>query len=110
MAIPSYAYLKLMIHGPTGVITVETKMKRALDYEQDIVELAAIVLTMVKLRELSLRIPTMPLSLAIPPMSDVFKTDEDGRAIQIDVVNPTKTMKIGASFDPKEESELIDIL
>jgi hypothetical protein len=33
MAIPSNAFLKLMIHGPTGVITVEAKMKRALDYE-----------------------------------------------------------------------------
>jgi hypothetical protein len=29
---------------------------------------------------------------------------------QIDATNPTKTMQIGSSFDPKEESELIDIL
>jgi hypothetical protein len=29
---------------------------------------------------------------------------------QIDATNPTKTMQIGYSFDPKEESELIDIL
>jgi hypothetical protein len=33
MAIPSYAYLKLKIHGPTGVITVEVKTQRALDCE-----------------------------------------------------------------------------
>jgi hypothetical protein len=72
-----------MIHGPTGVITVEAKMKRALDYEQDVVELAAAVVTVVEVRELSLRIPTTPLSLAIPLTSDVFKMDEDGKAIQI---------------------------
>jgi hypothetical protein len=33
MAIPSYTYLKLKIPGPTGVITMEAKMHRALDCE-----------------------------------------------------------------------------
>jgi hypothetical protein len=33
MAIPSYAYLKLKIHGPAGVITVEVKTQRVLDCE-----------------------------------------------------------------------------
>jgi hypothetical protein len=40
MAIPSYTYLKLKITGPTGVITVEAKTQRALDYEQNNIELA----------------------------------------------------------------------
>jgi hypothetical protein len=54
MAIPSYAYLKLKTLGPAGVITVEAKMQLALDYEQDNIELAASVVAMAKLRELSL--------------------------------------------------------
>jgi hypothetical protein len=33
MAIPSYANLKLKIPGPTGVITVEARTRRALDCE-----------------------------------------------------------------------------
>jgi hypothetical protein len=33
MAIPNYAYLKLKISGLAGVITVEAKTQRALDYE-----------------------------------------------------------------------------
>jgi hypothetical protein len=54
MAIPSYAYLKLKIPGPTRVITVEAKAQRALDYEHDSIELAAAVVITDELRELSL--------------------------------------------------------
>jgi hypothetical protein len=49
MAIPNYAYLKLKIPGPATVITVEAKTHRALDYEQNIIELAT---TMVAATEL----------------------------------------------------------
>jgi hypothetical protein len=41
MVIPSYAYLKLKIPGPVDIITAEAKARRALDYEQDNIELAA---------------------------------------------------------------------
>jgi hypothetical protein len=54
MAIPSYAYLKLKIPGPTRVITVEAKAQRTLDYEHDSIELAAAVVITDELRELSL--------------------------------------------------------
>jgi hypothetical protein len=54
MAIPSYAYLKLKIPGPIGVITVEAKTRWALDGEQGNIELATSV---VDLRELSLQVP-----------------------------------------------------
>jgi hypothetical protein len=53
MAIPSYVYLKLKIPEPTGVITVEAKAQRALDCEQDIIELATAAVATVELRELS---------------------------------------------------------
>jgi hypothetical protein len=54
MAIPSYPYLKLKILGPIGVITVETKAQRALDCEQDSIELAATMVVVAKFREPSL--------------------------------------------------------
>jgi hypothetical protein len=54
MVIPSYAYLKLKIPRPTGVITMEAKAQRALDCEQDSIELAATAVTTTDLRELSL--------------------------------------------------------
>jgi hypothetical protein len=54
MVILSYAYLKLKITGPTGIITAEAKTQRALDCEQSSVELAATSITTVELREFSL--------------------------------------------------------
>jgi hypothetical protein len=47
-------YLKLKIPRPIGVSTVEAKTQRALDCEQDIIELAAAVVSVAELRELSL--------------------------------------------------------
>jgi hypothetical protein len=101
MAIPSYAYLKLKILGPTEVITVEANTEQVLDCEQDGVELATAVVTMAELRELSLWIPAAPLSPSMPPTSGIFKADEDTKAVQMDAKNPSKTVQIGASLDPK---------
>jgi hypothetical protein len=60
MVIPSYAYLKLKIPGPAGVITVEAKTYRALECEHNIIELATFAVDATKLRELCLRIPLPP--------------------------------------------------
>jgi hypothetical protein len=54
MAIPSYAYLKLKIPGPVGVITMEARTQWALDCEQDSIEVAAAAVAVAELRELSL--------------------------------------------------------
>jgi hypothetical protein len=54
MAIPSHAYLRLKIPGPAGVITVEAKTQRALNYEQDSIELAATMVTAAELWEINL--------------------------------------------------------
>jgi hypothetical protein len=77
MAIPNYAYLKLKITGPTGDITVEAKTQRALDYEQDSLKPSAFAVITTELRELSLRVPSVPLSLAMPPIFSAFKVAED---------------------------------
>jgi hypothetical protein len=101
MAIHSYVYLKLMIHGPTGVITVEVKAWQALDCEQSSLKLATAAVTMAELRELSLCLPVTPLSPGMPPTPGVFKTGEDARAMQIDIDNLTKIVQVEASLDPK---------
>jgi hypothetical protein len=101
MAIPKYAYLKLKIPRPTGVITVEAKMQRALNCEQDSIELSVAVVTATKLRELSLWIPIVLPNLAMPTTSGIFKTDGGAKAVQINAGDPTKTVQIRASLDPK---------
>jgi hypothetical protein len=101
MDIPSYAYLKLKIPGPTEVITVEAKTQHALDCEQDGIELAFAMVVMTELRELSLWIPAALLSPAMPPTSIIFKVYEDAKDAQIDAKDPAKTVQFGASLDPK---------
>jgi hypothetical protein len=101
MAIPSYTYLKLKIPRPAGVITVEAKTWQALNCQQDSIELVVAAVAAAKLWELSLWLPTIPLSLDMPPTSSIFKMDEDAKAVQIDAGNPTKTMQIGVSLNPK---------
>jgi hypothetical protein len=63
--------------------------------------LATAAVATAKLRELSLRVPTTPLSPAMPLISGVFKMDKNANAVQIDVSNPAKTIQIEASLDPK---------
>jgi hypothetical protein len=70
MAIPSYAYLKLKKSRPAGVITVEAKTQRALDYEQDSIELATVAVAVIKLREL------------IPLLKEILSRDLRVRRIQ----------------------------
>jgi hypothetical protein len=52
MAIPSYAYLKLRILGPADIITWEAKAQRALDCEQNSIELATVTVAATELKEL----------------------------------------------------------
>jgi hypothetical protein len=101
MAIPIYAYLKLKIPGPVGVITIVAKAWQALDCKQSSLELAAAAVAVAELREFSLRLPATPLSPGMHPTPGVFKTGEDARAVQIDIDDPTKIVQIGASLDPK---------
>jgi hypothetical protein len=110
MAIASYTYLKFKILGPAGVITVEARMQRVLDCKQDNIELVATMVTMAELRELSLQVPAALLSSAMPSTSSIFKMDEDDKAVHICTGDLAKTMQIGASLDPKLESELVDFL
>jgi hypothetical protein len=37
----------------------------------------------------------------MPPSSGAFKAVEDAKAVQIDTDDPTKTVQIGASLNPK---------
>jgi hypothetical protein len=92
MAIPSYTNLKLKIPGPTGIITMEAKMQRALDYEQNSLELATAAIATAKLRELSLRLSMASCSPVMPLAFGAFKGDEDSKTAQIDTRDPAKTM------------------
>jgi hypothetical protein len=86
MAIPSYTYLKLKILGPTGIITMEAKVRRALDCEHSNIELPATV----ELKELCLSILTSLTNLVMLSMSSAFKAAKDAKVVQIDATDPAK--------------------
>jgi hypothetical protein len=81
MAIPSYAYLKLKISRPAKIITVEAKAQRALDCEQNNIELAVIVIAAAELKELCLNASPSLATLAMPSTSGTFKAAEDAKVV-----------------------------
>jgi hypothetical protein len=97
MAIPSYTYFNLKKPGPVGIITMEAKVQRALDGEQNIIELAVAT----KHRDLCLNAPPSLANLTMLSTSSAFKAVEDTKAIQINTEDPAKTIQIGASLSPK---------
>jgi hypothetical protein len=101
MAIAIYAYLKLKILRPAGIITVEAKTQRALDCEQNDIELATATVKAAKLRELCPRIPPTSIGPAMPCSSGTFKAVEDAKAVQIDIEDPATTVQIRVGLNPK---------
>jgi hypothetical protein len=83
MTIPSYAYLKIKISGPTDVITVESKARRVLDCEQNSIELAAATITTIaaEIKEFCLSTPPSLANPSMPSTSGTFKAAEDTKAI-----------------------------
>jgi hypothetical protein len=101
MAIPSYAYLKLKIPGPTGIITMEAKAQRVLGCEQNNIELATTIIAAAELRELCLRVPLASTDPAKPSWFSAFKVAKGAKAMQIDTEGPSKTIHFGAGLNPK---------
>jgi hypothetical protein len=110
LAIASYAYFKLKIPGPNSIINMEVKAQRALDCEQNNIELVTSVVTTAELKELCLSAPPSLANMAMPSTSGTFKATEDAKAIQIDTEDPAKTIQVGANLSPKKEGDLIDFL
>jgi hypothetical protein len=98
MFIPSYAYLKLMIPGPAGIIIMEARAQQALDYEQNKIVLVVIA---AELKELCPGAPPSLANLSMPSTSGAFKDAEDAKAVQIDAKDLAKTIKIRADFSAK---------
>jgi hypothetical protein len=101
MAIPSYAYLKLKIPGPPGIITVEAKAQRALDYKQVSFELVMVEVTITKLKEHCLSALPSRTNPTMPSTSGTFNAAEDNKVVRIDAEDPTKTIQLGAGMGPK---------
>jgi len=100
MAIPNYAYLKLKMSGPAGIITVEAKVQQALACEQSSIEMAAAAVAVSELKELCEEAAPTPTKPDAPSTSSTFKSAEDTKAIQLDEKDSAKTVRIGVGLSP----------
>ena len=101
MAIPNYAYLKMKMPGPQGVITVQAKAPQALACEQEGIRLASVAVAAAEMKDLRRAIQPDPAESAKTSGSGTFKSAEDTKAIPIDPEDPAKVVRIGATLDLK---------
>jgi hypothetical protein len=101
MAIPSYAFLKLKITRPAGVITMEAKAQWVLDCKKNNIELTATVVAATKLKEMCLSALPSLANPAMPSTSGTFKAAKDAKAIQVNDEDLTKTVQVRAGLSPK---------
>jgi hypothetical protein len=101
MAIPSYAYLKLKISGPTDIITVEAKAQRVLGCEQSNIELAAIAVAAVELKELYLGAPPLFNWPGHALHIRHLQVHRGCKVMQVDTKDLTKTVQLGTDLSPK---------
>jgi hypothetical protein len=78
---------------------VEAKAQRALDYEQNNIELAVIMVA--ELKESCLSAQPSLSNPTMPSTSGAFKSVEDDKSIQIDTEDLAKTVQIGAGLNAK---------
>ena len=98
--VPSYAYLKLKMPRPVGIITVEAKVPQALACEQSSIEMAAAAVAVSELKEQCREAAPAPTKPDAPSTSSTFKSTEDTKAIRLDEADPAKTVRIGAGLSP----------
>jgi hypothetical protein len=100
MAVPNYAYLKLKMPGPNGVITVGTTYKHAFECDVECVEyaeaLAESEALIADLESLSKEVPD------VKRHAGNFEPAETVKAVPLDPSgDTTKQIRIGSGLDPK---------
>ena len=101
MAIPNYAYLKLKMPRPNGVITMSSAFSHAFTSDCEHFELATAVVNSSELLGLE-----ESSTLAVPDCnklasSTVFHPLEETKAVGIDPTDPTKIVRIGTRLPVK---------
>ena len=94
MVIPNYTYLKLKMPGPNGVITVSSAFSHAFMCDSENFELTTAVVNsseLLQLRESST--PVVPDNNK-PTSSTAFRPLEETKAVGIDPIDATKTVRI----------------
>lgn len=107
MAIPHYAYLKMKMPGPKGIITVVGDYKKSLECAQDSSRLADALVIAEEKRQIDRLVAQATEQPAIPsPPSQStgegsFKPAKETKQVPLDPANPKQCVTIGAGLSPK---------
>ncbi|XP_062208936.1 uncharacterized protein LOC133910617 [Phragmites australis] len=93
MAVVHYAYRAIKIPGPIGSITVVGNAKTARHCDKRSLDMVELTL---KSQPETAEPSERPVKVQI-----IASTDDRRKAVSLDDTNPTKTVQIGASLDPK---------
>jgi hypothetical protein len=102
MAVPHYAYLKMKLLGPIGVITVSGCFKKSLECARARSQLAeAVVITEEKFQLLHhVALTQQDVPVCQSPMEQ-FQPSNDTKKILLDESDPTKFVIIGTGLSAK---------
>ena len=107
MAIPHYAYLKMKMPGPKGIITIAGDYKKSLECAQESSRLADAMVIAEEKRQIDRLVAQATEQPAIPsPPSQSadegsFKPAKETKQVPLDPANPKQCVTIGAGLSPK---------
>ncbi|KAI5005707.1 hypothetical protein ZWY2020_032950 [Hordeum vulgare] len=107
MAIPHYAYLKMKMSGPKGIITISHDYKKSLECAQDSSRLANALVIAEEKRQIDRLVAqaTEQPAIPIPPSQSAgegsFKPAKETKQVPLDPANPKQCVTIGANLSTK---------
>ncbi|KAI4997070.1 hypothetical protein ZWY2020_052412 [Hordeum vulgare] len=107
MVIPHYAYLKIKMSGPKGIITVAGDYKKSIECARDSNRLAEALVIAEEKRQLDRLVAqaTEQLALPTPPSQSAseasFDPSKETKQVPLDPINPKQCVTIGANLNPK---------
>jgi hypothetical protein len=111
MAIPNYAYLKLKLPSPHGVITIGGDLHQAHSCEEENLNIVAAVVRASELRTIQTTVAEVtPESITRKQSTGAFKPTEDTKAVQVNPEDTSKTVRIGCGLFDRQECKVINFL
>jgi hypothetical protein len=102
MAVPHYAYLKMKLPGPRGVITVSGNFKKSLACAKESSQLAEALVIAEEKRQLLHRVELAQQDVLVRQLSvEQFKPADDTKKILLDESDPSKYVIIGTGMSTK---------
>jgi hypothetical protein len=102
MAVPHYAYLKMKLPGPRGVITVSGCFKKSIKCARASLQLAEVLVIAEEKRQLHHRVALTQQDMPVRQSPvEQFQPANATKKILLDESNPTKFIIIGTSLSAK---------